>query len=81
MRGWMRLGRDFLAMLQDRSYRFPSYLKWLALVCVLYLISPVDVVPDVLLPFGVVDDIGLIIFVLKKLYDEVLKYGHDRSGE
>ena len=35
----------------------------LTIIAIVYLVSPVDVDPDLLLPFGVVDD-GVVLFLL-----------------
>ena len=38
--------------------------KWITIILTgLYIISPIDLIPDVLLPFGLIDD-GLIITCL-----------------
>jgi uncharacterized membrane protein YkvA (DUF1232 family) len=35
---------------------------WLiAILCAIYAISPIDIVPDILFPIGIVDDIGIAI--------------------
>ncbi|HLA43368.1 MAG TPA: DUF1232 domain-containing protein [Aggregatilineales bacterium] len=34
-------------------------------LALLYLISPLDFIPDILLPFGVIDDIGVVILALE----------------
>ena len=36
---------------------------WWVLICLLYILSPVDLVPEIILgPLGLVDDIGLLMF-------------------
>ena len=39
--------------------------KMIPLLTVLYMISPVDFMPDLLLPFGVVDDVGVFLLGLQ----------------
>ena len=39
--------------------------KLIPVVMVLYMISPIDLVPDFLLPFGIVDDLGAFIVGLQ----------------
>ncbi len=53
-------------LLFDR--RVSSSVKLIPLLVVFYILSPIDLVPEVLLPFGVVDDlsaflIGLQLFI------------------
>lgn len=45
-----------------RDRRVPFYLKLIPFIGFLYVISPLDFIPDVLLILGQLDDIGLIIF-------------------
>jgi uncharacterized membrane protein YkvA (DUF1232 family) len=39
--------------------------KLIPILAVAYLLSPIDVIPDFLLPVGVVDDIGVAILALE----------------
>ncbi len=54
----------------------PGWLKPAAALLVLYLLSPVDLIPDVIPFFGLVDDAVLIPlairFILKRLPERVL---------
>jgi Uncharacterized conserved protein len=34
---------------------------------IVYIISPLDIIPDIILPFGLLDDLGIAFFVLDKL--------------
>lgn len=45
-----------------RDRRVPFYLKLIPFIGFLYVISPVDFIPDVFLIIGQLDDLGLIIF-------------------
>ena len=44
-------------------------MKKLALIfgCILYVLSPIDIVPDVLVGLGQLDDIAAIVWTVKKL--------------
>lgn len=48
----------------------PSLLGRVAIVigCVLYCVSPIDLVPDALLPVGFIDDIAVIVCAYQKLF-------------
>ena len=51
---------------------------------VLYILSPVDLVPDVLLPFGLVDDAFVLTWVVGRLLGETdafLRWERGRSAD
>ena len=45
----------------------PAWLKWGTAAIVLYLISPIDLVPDAIPFLGVVDDLVLVQFAIRWL--------------
>ena len=56
------------AILKQCSIGFTARKKALLTLGVLgYLISPLDIIPDILLPFGVLDD-GMALFVLIRVW-------------
>ncbi len=61
-------------MIKDPGYSFPTQLKVLFVVAAIYVISPIDLVPDFLIPFGVLDDAGLIALVFSMMTGEIGKY-------
>ena len=46
-----------------------------------YLISPLDVVPDAIPIAGLADDLGVLIFVLKKVWTDIDPSIQERSKE
>lgn len=77
----------FFAMLKDilrRRYPMPWKTFWLALLCVVYFISPIDILPDVLPVLGVTDDVSFVLLVLALIkkdldaYQNFLKAPHDK---
>ena len=46
-----------------------------------YLISPLDVVPDAIPIAGLADDLGVLIFVLKKVWTDIEPSIQERSKE
>ncbi len=54
-----------------KAYSAPSLT--LALAAILYVISPLDILPD-LIPFGFVDDIAIVTWAMTKMELELLKY-------
>jgi uncharacterized membrane protein YkvA (DUF1232 family) len=57
-----------LLWLALRHPQAPGWLKLGAVGIVLYLVSPVDLIPDVVPFFGVVDDIVLVPLAIRWLY-------------
>lgn len=45
----------------------------LALAALIYLVSPIDAVPDVI-PGGLLDDAAILAYAIKQLRDELVKY-------
>lgn len=45
----------------------PAWLKWGAVGIVFYLVSPIDVIPDVIPVFGVLDDMVLVPLAIRWL--------------
>ena len=68
------LARTFVDMVRDRSYSFPGKLKMLSIICVLYLISPIDLIPDFIPMLGFADDISMLLGTLMYLVREIEKY-------
>ena len=52
----------------------PFRKKILIILGAIYLISPIDLVPDPVLLLGVVDDLTIIAFILNKLSSDLDKY-------
>ncbi|MEV5747872.1 YkvA family protein [Actinoallomurus sp. NPDC052308] len=59
------------ARVQDRVYR-TSKGKIIAMIAVvIYILSPIDLIPDVFLPFGIVDDATAFTWLLFAIGQEV----------
>lgn len=50
-----------------RHPQAPAWLKWGTAAIALYLISPIDLIPDVLPFFGVMDDLVLVPLAIRAL--------------
>ena len=59
-----------------KAYSGPSLT--LALAAILYVISPLDILPD-LIPFGFVDDIAIVTWAMTKMEIELQKYQAGKS--
>ncbi|CAN5401635.1 hypothetical protein BH09SUM1_BH09SUM1_31210 [soil metagenome] len=68
-----------LTMMKDKSWRFPTGLKFILIAAGLYALSPIDLIPDFLFPIGFLDDAGLIVLAARALYRELLRYEQART--
>lgn len=41
---------------------------------ILYFVSPVDLIPDFIPVIGQIDDIGVLIFALKRAHNDIMEY-------
>lgn len=57
-----------------KNYNGTSLLFVIA--ALIYLVSPIDVIPDVLPVLGFTDDAAVIAFVFKEMQEELEKYTH-----
>lgn len=58
-KGLVNRGRLAFRLIKDA--RVPIYLKAIPAIAVLYVISPLDFIPDVAIGFGQLDDIGVLL--------------------
>ena len=59
-----------------KGYSGPSLT--LALAAILYVISPLDILPD-FIPFGFIDDITIVTWAMAKMDEELQKYSAQRE--
>ena len=82
-----RLFRDvWLALRLTFDRRVNGTTKLIPLLVIVYILSPIDLVPDLLLPFGIVDDLsafvlGLQLFIHNAPRDVVNEYRTGRKRE
>lgn len=72
---WMYLKNRIIAlkyMLKDKNVKWTK--KALVIFGIIYLFLPVDVIPPVLFPFGILDDLVLWIFIIWHLKDTLDEY-------
>lgn len=67
--------------------RYKDYSKWsltLIVASVIYVVSPLDIIPDFLVVAGLLDDVAIIVWTINKLKEELRKYkeikGHHKEG-
>ncbi len=68
---WKRI-KAIKFMLMDKKVSFLK--KMLIIGGIIYLLSPLDLIPPVLFPIGFIDDLVLWIWILWHLKDELDKY-------
>ncbi len=73
----MRDIKDFFSMawaVLRRHYPFPWKTFIVALLCAVYVLSPVDLLPDVMPLLGITDDATFLLLVLAMIRQEIQKY-------
>ena len=79
--GWKNLLADAIMlfpMLKDTCRGRYKYLPWwciaLPVLAALYVVSPIDIVPDVLPVLGQLDDAGIVFLCFRMLEPEIARY-------
>jgi uncharacterized membrane protein YkvA (DUF1232 family) len=66
---------DFVHSWRKGEYRdIPTRSVVMILATIIYFISPVDIVPDFIIGFGIVDDAAVIGYTLKQISTDLEKY-------
>lgn len=69
-----------IAILRGK-YKMPwGTLIWI-IVCIIYLISPIDALPDVLPLLGITDDAAFVLWIYTKLHQDLSRYRALQNGE
>ncbi|WP_372999413.1 YkvA family protein [Lutispora sp.] len=63
-----------------RDREVSVFKKLLILAGLLYLVFPMDIVPDVLIGLGILDDAAVLLFVWNAIKSELAEYGEKVSG-
>lgn len=67
----------FMAMVKAilrRQYPMPWKTLFLGIFCLFYVLSPIDLLPDVLPVLGITDDAAFILLVVAVLQRDLAKY-------
>ena len=59
-----------------RRYPMPWKTFFTGILCAVYLLSPVDILPDVLPVLGVTDDVTFVLLVLAMIGRDIDNYRH-----
>ena len=75
--GLLNIARDwrlFVAMFKDKRYKIPLVRKLAYAVLIIYIVLPLDFIPD-LIPFvGIIDDLGAFAVILGVTLYEISNY-------
>lgn len=63
------------------KHKIPWGTLGMALFCFVYLVSPVDIIPDVLPVLGITDDGTFILLVLAMLHNDLLEYRQSKIAK
>ena len=78
LKQWMEQGKVLLSMIRDymagRYREVPYWAIGAVALALLYVLNPLDVIPDVLWGFGYLDDATVVAFCIKLVEKEIEKY-------
>lgn len=78
LRHWMEQGKLILEMVKDywagRYREVPYWAISAGSLAMLYVLNPADVIPDIILGVGYLDDATVVAFCLKLIEREVVRY-------
>lgn len=94
LKQWLEHGRVLLSMIRDyiggRYREVPYWAIGAVALALLYVLNPLDVIPDVLPGFGYLDDATVLAFCIKLVENEIERYkvwkaskprtGRDKDG-
>ena len=71
--GFVLTGQFFRDVFTGRYRQYNKFNLALSLIALIYVVSPIDLITD-LLPAGLVDDAAIVIWALSRLNKEIEKY-------
>jgi uncharacterized membrane protein YkvA (DUF1232 family) len=78
LKRWMEQGKVILSMVKDYwsgAYReVPYWAISAGALALLYVLNPADVIPDIILGIGYLDDATVVAFCLKLIERELVRY-------
>ena len=63
-------------MLRDPNFQIAKETKTLLIIALLYVISPIDLLPDAIPLLGLVDDVLVAGYALRQASAELARYRH-----
>ena len=78
LKQWMEHGKVLLSMIRDymagRYREIPYWAIGAISLALLYVLNPLDVIPDIVPGFGYLDDATVLAFCIKLVENEIEKY-------
>ena len=78
LKQWLEHGKVLLSMIRDyisgRYREVPYWVIGAVSLALLYVLNPLDVIPDVIPGFGYLDDATVLAFCVKLVENEIVKY-------
>jgi uncharacterized membrane protein YkvA (DUF1232 family) len=71
--GWNDL-RDAFRMSFDKDFNLDARTRGVLLVALLYLVVPIDLIPDPIPVLGLADDVALIVYAIRFAKPEIERY-------
>lgn len=85
LKQWADLGQVLLSLVGDYisgKYReIPYWVLSAVSLALLYVLNPLDLIPDVFLGVGYLDDVTVLAFCIKLVEKELEKYKHFLAGQ
>lgn len=81
-KSWMDKVLSFIEMIKytiDGKYNISLKLKVFGILGLIYLISPIDIISDVLVPIGFVDDAAVLALLWKLISSEILNFENSKN--
>ncbi len=82
--GLLNVARDwrlFVAMIKDKRYKIPFIRKVVYAILIIYIVLPLDFIPDMIPLVGIVDDLGAFAVILGVTLYEISNYRDFREQE
>lgn len=61
--------------------QIPLKHKWWILIPLIYILSPIDLIPAPIFGFSVVDDIVMIVYLLSVVNEKTTKYNYNQQDQ
>lgn len=81
---WSHLQLLFEALKEWKRGTYPYFPKKsvvMLIAAIIYFVSPIDLIPDFLLGFGILDDAAIIAFVTKQLSKDLTEFEQWKSEQ
>lgn len=73
------MNRIFLILKFLFDKNIPLKEKWWIIIPVIYILSPIDLIPAPVLGFSIIDDLVMFAFLLTIVFDKTRKYYGDKK--